>query len=331
MLYITAEQSRSLVSSDDALAMAERVFGWHADGHSVLIPQPSVLSYSVPDPSAYYRLKVAAIPAIPVAGVRVTGWADERAGDGPGAGSGGPTNTRFVVLSDPRTGFPLAVIDEHWTYNLRTSAAGMAAVKLLARPESRVVGLVGAGQIATTCAEMVSRMFQLDEVRVTSRRPESRQAFAERMTDHLGVRFEARDTVRETVRDADIVITASSAGRVLLDELEWLAPGSTTCALGMGEASAQVYNGVDKLIVSDYDVVQELSDVRELLDSGQVAREAIWSAMPEIVAGRRPGRTSPDERIFIRAGGLVSQDVGLCYLVYERARERGLGTAFPVG
>ncbi len=61
------------------------------------------------------------------------------------------------------------------------------------------------------------------------------------------------------------------------------------------------------------------------------ARESIWSDMPQIVAGRKPGRTSPDERIFIRAGGLVSQDVGPCHLVYQRARERGLGTAFPVG
>jgi ornithine cyclodeaminase len=236
-----------------------------------------------------------------------------------------------VVLSDPRTGFPLAVIDEHWTYNLRTSAAGMAAVRLLARPESRVVGLVGAGQIATTCAEMVSRMFRLQEVRVTSRRPETRQAFAARMSEQLGVRFEARDTVEETVRDADIVITASSANAVLIHDIGWLAPGSTICGLGTGEVSAQVYNAADKAIVSDYEVVQELPDVRGLLASGQVARETIWSDVAEIVAGSKTGRTSPDERIFVRAGGLVSQDVALCHLVYTRALERGLGTAFPVG
>jgi ornithine cyclodeaminase len=294
----------------------------------VLIPHPSVLAYEVPEPSSRFRLKVATIPAIPVSGVRVTRWAAE---GGPGAGSGGPYNTRFVVLSDPRTGFPLAVIDEHWTYNLRTSAAGMAAVRLLARPESRVVGLVGAGQIATTCAEMVSRMFRLQEVRVTSRRPETRQAFAARMSEQLGVRFEARDTVEETVRDADIVITASSANAVLIHDIGWLAPGSTICGLGTGEVSAQVYNAADKAIVSDYEVVQELPDVRGLLASGQVARETIWSDVAEIVAGSKTGRTSPDERIFVRAGGLVSQDVALCHLVYTRALERGLGTAFPVG
>jgi ornithine cyclodeaminase/alanine dehydrogenase-like protein (mu-crystallin family) len=330
-MYITAEQSRDLVTSDEALEVAERVFRWHAEEGKVVVPSPSVLSYMLPEPESRFRLKVCAIPAIPVAGVRVTGWALGEGRSGPGVGSGGPANTRFVVLSDPRTGHPLAIVDEHWTYNLRTSAAGMLAIRLLARPESRVVGLVGAGQIATTCAEMLARMFRLDEVRVTSLRPASRQAFAARMSERLGLPFVACESVQETIAGADIVVTASSANAVIVRDAAWLADGTTWCALGVGEADPSIYHAVDKVIVTDYELMQETPDVRALLDGGRLSTNDIWADITHILMGTIPGRESATERIFIRASGLVSQDVALCHFVYTRAQERGVGVLHPVG
>jgi ornithine cyclodeaminase/alanine dehydrogenase-like protein (mu-crystallin family) len=330
-LYISAEQSRDLVTSEEALEVVERVFRWHAEEGKVVVPSPSVLSYVLPEPESRYRLKVCALPAIPVAGVRVTGWALGEGRQGTGVGTGAPANTRFVVLTDPGTGHPLAIVDEHWTYNLRTSVAGMLAVRLLARTDSRVVALVGAGQIASTCAEMLARMFRLDQIRVTSLRPASRQAFAARLSDQLAVPFVVCDSVQEAAHGADIVVTASSANAVILADAAWLADGSTCCAIGVGEADPSVYRAVDKVVVSDYELVQEIPDVRSLLDSGRLSTADIWADITQILTGTKPGRESASERIFVRASGLVTQDVALCHLVYVRALERGVGTRLPVG
>jgi alanine dehydrogenase len=325
VLYVSGDETRALVGPGDALRLAEQVCHWHVQGQEAW-PEPNIMSLRLAEPQAAYRIKMAALTGIPVVGVRVTGYSFAPGG----LGSGAPDNTRFVILSDPRTARPLAIVDEHWTYNLRTCASGILALRHLARPDSTVAGLLGAGQLATTCLEMLAREFSLREVRVTSRRPESREAFAARMADRLGVAVEARATAREVVDGTDVVISCTSANSHLIFD-GWLEPGATLCALGQDEAHPSVYRSVDKVIVSDLEVVKEATDVRRILRNGEFSEQEVWADLATIVTGRKPGRESPSERILIRASGLVSQDVAMCHFVYQEALRRGLGTRLPVG
>jgi ornithine cyclodeaminase/alanine dehydrogenase-like protein (mu-crystallin family) len=177
---------------------------------------------------------------------------------------------------------------------------------------------------------MIVRERPVREVRVTSRRPESREAFAARMTERIGMTVTPYATAREVVEGADMVITCTSANTHLVPA-EWLAEGSTICLLGQDELYPAAYRAVDKVIVSDVEVVKEATDVREVLRRGELTLEEIWSDLAGVVAGTKPGRQSARERIAIRASGLVSQDVAFSHFVYREAVRRGMGIRLPVG
>lgn len=326
VLYISAEESRALVSADDALRLVEQVCQWNAEGKEAWPPEPNIFTMRVPEPESLFRIKMAALTAIPVVGVRINAYSHMTGT----IGTSQADNTRYVVLIDPETARPLAIVDEHWTYNLRTCASGLVALRHLTNKDAAIGGLLGAGQLATTCLEMLVKEFPLREVRVTSRRPESREAFAARMTQQLGQEITPYATAREVVEGADVIITCTSARQHLVPSA-WLKEGSTLVALGQDELFPEVYRAADKAIVSDVEVVKEASDIRKLFDSGQFAVEDIWSDLAGIVSGRRPGRESRGERIVIRASGLVTQDVAMCHFVYQEAVRRGMGTRLPVG
>ncbi len=324
VLYLSTDDTRRLLSFEDALRIVEEVFHWEAAGQ-VASPTPRIYTLRVSDYNANYRIKTAALTAIPVVGVRVTGY---RATAGT-SGSGDPENTRFVVLSDPSTGHPLAIVDEHWTYIVRTCSSAVLAVRYLARSDAAVAGIVGAGNMARICAQMLANLFPLKEIRVTSQRAESRERFAETLSAQLGIQANPYDSVRRVVEGADIVMTCTSARDPLVFG-GWLEEGATLCGLGT-EIAAEVYRSADKIVVSDVDVVREAVDIREFMRAGEFSEEDIWADLASIVTGRKPGRESPEERIVIRASGLVSQDVAICHYIYEKAIKEGMGTWLPSG
>jgi ornithine cyclodeaminase len=184
--------------------------------------------------------------------------------------------------------------------------------------------------LATTSLEMLIREFSLREIRVTSRRPESREAFAARMTERLGVPVVARESAREVVEGAEVVITCTSANSHLVED-GWLTEGVTLCVLGQHELYPAAYRAVDKVVVSDLDVVKEAADMRRMLEAGEFTEAEVWADLADVVTGRKPGRETPRERIVIRASGLVTQDVAMCHFVYQEAVRRGIGTRLPIG
>ena len=325
IVYLTANETRELLDLPTALELVEGVFRVHASGH-IVWPDPMVLGLRDTVHGSAYRIKACVLTDTPVAGVRVTGYHR----DAHGGGSGDSHNTRFVILSDPRTGHPLAVIDEHWTYNLRTCASAVLAIKYLARKDSTTVGLVGAGSLADTCLRMLALLFPVTQVYVHSRRPESRGAFADKMRRELGIAVSAVDTPQEAAEPADILVTCTSASQLLIMN-EWLQPGVTVATLGRFEIEGSAYRDVDKVVVDDWEVARESEDIRDLLQQGMFAHEDVYADMAAIVSGAKPGRASSAERILVRADGLVTQDVAICHYVYRRACEQGLGMTRIVG
>jgi alanine dehydrogenase len=149
--------------------LVEETLRWQAEGQ-VLYSDPAALTLTMQEPHSAYRLKGCYLSALGIAGFRVTGFRL----DVPGKGSGAPDNTRFVILSDPATGRPQAILDEHWTYSVRTVGAAAVAAKYLARSDSHVLGLLGAGNLAAAALPLLEALFPLTHVRVASRRLESR-------------------------------------------------------------------------------------------------------------------------------------------------------------
>ena len=321
---LSAADTRGLLDIPRAIEIVEDTFRWYANGE-VMWSDPAVMNLSVPDLRAAYRLKGTYLPALRVAGFRVTGMVLDEAG----VGSGASDNTRFVILSDPVTGHPLAILDEHWTYSVRTVAAAAVAAKYLADPASDCLGLVGAGQLATIGLRALHHIFPIERVRVYSRRPESRRGFADRMSEGIGVEVRAVDSAEAAVRDAPLVLACTSAGRPVV-QAAWMGRDIFLCTLGRDELEPACYAGADKIVFDSWDLSQESGDVRRLVQSGVLSRDRLYAEIGDVVVGRKPGREGPG-RVIVRAEGMASQDIAIAAWTYRRAAERGIGLVLPVG
>lgn len=274
-----------------------------------------------------WRMKTAVIRPLPVAGVRVTGYKI----DANGIGSGGEsTSTRFIVLSDPVSSMPLAIIDEHSSFAMRTSAAVCVAAKYLARPELRVAGIVGVGNVGRAVLLGLVELFRLEEVRVISSRPESRRRFAAEMSQTLGIAVVAVDSYEAACRGADIIMTGTPSTQPFL-LFEWLKEGVFLGVMGLHEATNDVYAKCDRFFI-DYDPAKEKhpSHIRDALEAIGAGADKVTGQIWEVVAGRLPGRKDAKEKILVATVGLTTQDIAIAYQLYQEAKAQGRGLRLPV-
>jgi ornithine cyclodeaminase/alanine dehydrogenase-like protein (mu-crystallin family) len=177
---------------------------------------------------------------------------------------------------------------------------------------------------------MLDRLFDFEEIRVTSKRPESRERFATSMSGQLGKRVRVEETVEATVRDADIIIDASRlvTAEVLVKD-RWVKPGALIQPYGVEQSvEASLPVSVDKMVVDDWNQCQksEYGQFAAMIRAGALRGEHIYGEIGEIVAGVKPGRESPRERILFWHKGFAISDIVLGHLAYEKARAKGIGT-----
>ncbi|MEO7725900.1 MAG: ornithine cyclodeaminase family protein [Burkholderiales bacterium] len=309
-LYLNAKQCRELLTTDDVLAEIERVVAWDAAGR---VRWPSPRNMNMRDRfENHYHLKACILDELSVAGFRLVSHnaTDETSQDA----------TRFIVLVDVESSRPLAFIDETWTYAQRTVASIVMAAKRLAREGAGTLALIGAGRLATTALEYYARLFKLREVRIASRRLETRTALAKRATEQYGLVATPADSIEAAVRGADLVLTATNSASAMLQE-PWISAGAVVAALDSAEPGRAFAEQADLFVVDSREQLQ-----KELIELfGAEAPGWVDATVAEVVSGKHPGRTSPEQRALIVTQGMASQDVALAYLAYQRAVERKVG------
>jgi len=242
-----------------------------------------------------------------------------------------PTVMATIILIDPKTGFPLAVMDGTHITNMRTGAAGAVASKYLAKREPRVVGLVGAGaQARTQLMSHAASCESLDAVRVWSPNREEVERFVEEAKDLYGnsISIASASTVEETVKEADIVITCTPSREPLVKR-EWVIPGMHfNCvgadAPGKEELEPSILKGT-KIVVDDWEQAAHSGEINVPLSKGTLNRNDVYGEIGEVVSGLKPGRRSPDEITIFCSTGLAIQDAVTAKLVYDEAKERNIG------
>jgi alanine dehydrogenase len=215
-----------------------------------------------------------------------------------------PTHQALVSLFDPETGTPVALMDGTYITAIRTAAAAALATRLLARPDARVLAILGTG--------------------VQSR---SAQGMFPRVRDFTEVRVAGRGEFEEAVRGADVVhATTSSPDPVV--RWDWLAPGAHVSSVGYGAGGSEL----DPDIVSRADlvVVEQRDSAFAPLPAGAPeldprGRDGVVE-LGEIISGTAPGRTSQDQITLYKSVGVAVQDLAAAALVLAAARERGAGT-----
>ncbi len=240
-----------------------------------------------------------------------------------------PSELGLLTLYDPGTGIPLSIMDATMITAARTGAMTAVGARYLARPDARVLGHVGARGTAFWNVVLLDGMFDLDEIRVTSRRPESREAFARRLAEVTDTPVRVTATTGEAFDGADILVEASrlTEPEPLL-RTSAIRPGAFVVPYGTVSAvELDLLDVMDKVVVDDWREAQSgrFGALRRHVDAGRLSPESLHAELGQIVAGQRPGRERPDERILLWHRGLSILDIAVGALILRRAQDAGVG------
>jgi alanine dehydrogenase len=245
-------------------------------------------------------------------------------------GRGLPSELGLLTLYDPATGIPLSIMDATMITACRTGAMTAVGARYLARPDSRVLGHVGARGTALWNVLLLDEMFELDEIRVTSRRPESRAAFARELGQRTGTPVRVTATSQEAFDGADILVEASRLTRPEpLLRTSAVKAGAFVVPYGtISAVELDLLEVMDKVVVDDWREAQSgrFGSLRRHVDTGRLSAESLHAELGQIVTGQRPGRQGPDERILLWHRGLAILDIAVGQLILHRAQAAGIGT-----
>jgi alanine dehydrogenase len=306
----------------DIVAAVEDAVRAHGDGRAVVEPRVHL----VPDNggAGHFNVLRGHLAASGVSGVKVVG--DFVANYAAGL----PSELGLLTLYDPRTGVPLCVMDATLITACRTGAMTAVGARYLARRDSRVLGHVGARGTAFWNVVLLDEMFGLEEIRVTSRRPESREAFARQLAAVTGTRVRVTASAEEAFDGADILVEASrlTAPEPLLRTAS-VKPGAFVVPYGTVSAvELDLLDVMDKVVVDDWREAQSgtFGALRRHVDTGRLSAASLHAELGQIVTGRRPGRERDDERILFWHRGLAILDIAVGLAILRRAEERDAGT-----
>jgi ornithine cyclodeaminase/alanine dehydrogenase-like protein (mu-crystallin family) len=224
-----------------------------------------------------------------------------------------PTHHASILLFDPASGAPLAMMDGRLITEMRTAAVSAVATRHLARPESRVLAILGSGVQAGSHLEALRLVRELAEVRVWS--PRNAAAFAERH------RVRVAASVEEAVLDADLVVVATSARTPVLRG-KWLSPGAHVNAVG---ACRPDWRELDDTLMRRARLYVESREAAGR-ESGDVMAGTVVAEIGEVVAGTAPGRQTRDEVTLFKSVGVAAEDIAAAASVFRLAGLHQLAT-----
>jgi ornithine cyclodeaminase/alanine dehydrogenase len=234
----------------------------------------------------------------------------------------------LVMFFDAENGKLLSLMQADRLGAMRTGAASAVATKYLAREDATTLGMYGAGGQAETQLEAIAAVRKLERVIVHSRTEESRKAFAEKMSERIGLEVETTHSPEEPAAQ-DIVVTVTSAREPVLHG-EWLKEGAHVNAAGVNMLSkAEIDREVVKRAASVYidsreEIGLEAGNLQAALDTGALLPEAVRE-LGGVIAGQVPGRRSPEDITLFASQGIALEDLATARLAYDRAKERGVG------
>jgi alanine dehydrogenase len=326
MLFLTEQDVKNALSGDDAyreaVGVIEAVLKQQSAGTTHHLKRTTMTHPSHPG-HLWHNIRIlpGMAPELGAAAVRIY------------SGYRGTNRSEIICLFDWEDMTMSAIISDFHLHAIRTSAPYGVAAKHLARADASTLGIIGSGRYARGMAQAICAVRPIKTIQVYSRDPANVRAICNDMRATLGIEVVACSSGRDAMRNADIMITATS-GNTIVFEGDWLTPGVLMMSLAPGEFDEQtvlrsrVYLTAPEQVFGDDPPRKPFNT---LLASGRFGPGDVVADLSEVVAGKKPGRVADDEIVYYASPGLALLDVGIGHWVYQRARKRGLGTEMPFG
>ena len=321
--YLNGPDVKALALTDaEILAAVESALDAQGRGETVIEPR----MHLVPESSdkGHFNVLRGYIKPLHVAGVKVVSdFVDNYK-------VGLPSEMALLNLFDPDTGKPLAVVDATAITDMRTGAMTALGAKHLARKNSKILGHIGARGTSYWNVRLLDSLYDFDEIRVHSRRPESREAFAARLEQDLGKPIMVTTDWESCVRGADIVVEASRLPEPTpMLKTEWIKPGAFVVPYGTKSAvELSLTDIMSKMVVDDWGQCRKglpFGALRPHVESDRLSEQNLHAELGQIVAGKKSGRENDDETILFWHRGLSTTDIALGHAMLMKARAMGLG------
>ncbi|MBU1181336.1 MAG: ornithine cyclodeaminase family protein [Proteobacteria bacterium] len=315
VLYLSRKDVETLnIPMSDIIDALNNMFREKGEGRVEMPPKPGIHTRE----DAFIHAMPAYIPSMNAAGVKwISGYPENQK-------KKLPYISGLLILNDPETGLPLAIMDATWITARRTGAATAIAAKYLARKESSSVGILACGVQGRNNLEALACLFKISKVKAFDIYPEIAQQYAEEMKEVVHVDIEVVKNPKEAVVGLDLVVTS---GPILKNpspviEADWLAEGAFASPVDFdsywkGEALRQA----DKLATDDIDQMGYYRKTGYFKNTPQP-----YADLGEIVSGRKPGREKAEERTISINLGIALDDMATAILIYQKAAEQGIGT-----
>jgi ornithine cyclodeaminase/alanine dehydrogenase-like protein (mu-crystallin family) len=237
-----------------------------------------------------------------------------------------PTVNSTLIMTNPQNGLLMAVMDGDYITGLKTAGATAVSAKYLAKKKSHVATIVGAGVQGRSHALALNEIFELDELRIADISPEARERYSKDMSKIMGIEVKNCKTVGEAVSGTDIVALVTTGNEPIL-KAKMVEDGIFIAKVGsFQEMEPQVLTTVNKVVVDKWEYIStRTKEMSELVKSGKFNREKVYAELPDVVAGKRPGRQEDKDSITYISLGFGVDNAALTRFVYDQALAKGLG------
>lgn len=310
-IYIREEEVERILEFEDVISAVEAAFREKGMGSAVMPPK-----LIVPLPGGDIRAMPAYLEGMKIAGVKVVNSHPEN------RFLGLPTVMATLVVVEPKTGFPVAIIEATHLTSMRTAAAGALALKLLARRDSAVAALIGAGVQARYQLMAIDRVMKdVKDIYIWSIEPELAERLRDTMSGTIMANLWVVPSPEEAVRDADLIVTCTPSRKPILMD-GWIKEGAHINAIGADAPGKQELDPMilkrARIFLDDWAQGTESGEVNVPIRKGILKVEEIAGEISDLILERIPGRTSPKEITVFCSTGLAIQDIAAASVLLKK-------------
>jgi len=321
MLVLSEKQAQSLIDIAELISTLEKAHIQYSTGNAVMpvrlvVPLPQIQGRITSMPGFLNEDKALAMKV-------VTYFQDNPKRNLPAI-------LATIMLFSAETGKLIAVMDGSYVTAIRTACASAMATKVLANTKTPVLGILGAGVQARAHIQALTQVRQIDRIKIYSPSGSSAAAVKKDLEPALKIAIEVAGSAENAVRDADLLVTGSTAKEPILKS-EWLKAGVHINAVGSHRPDYREIDGATiaraKVVVDSREAIMaECGDLLLAIKEKAISEDHIYGEIGEILAGTKPGRDRASEVTLYKSVGIAIQDVATANLIYRKALERGMGT-----
>ena len=320
VLYLSESDVKSLgFTMRECIEVMEEVFNAHGNGRAI-VPTKLFLDLRKFGYTCDGDVMPAYIDSCKACGMKWIG------GNPQNYKLGLPYLFSVLILNDPRTFQPLAIISANWLTALRTGAVTAVIARHLAPSRTENVCIIGAGLQGRYQLLGLNEVLKIANVTVFDIRKEAEDAYVREMSERTGLNVVAARSIQEAVSEADVIITATTANEDLV-EAGWMRrEGYLLCSIGTyRELGYETIKAMDKVIVDHRGQAKITGTLAYWFSKGMLTDEDVYAELGEIVSGKKAGRESDAEKILCVPTGMGSQDLAVAQRIYEMAKRRNVG------